>query len=222
MSNDERYESRYLIQGTTGAEVIYNELIGRQAAAHMQLKSRTTAAPPGSPVELDAYLVPTGATGDWASFEGDIAIYMSGWKYMTVLPGMRMHVADTGMIVDFLSPVGTGHALTGHYTITPSTGPDTVTFDGALGVSAQVTLDADSQLLEPVNFVQGRIYTLWIVQPSSGGPYTLDYEIGTGWRASSDMVLTASADAVDMYTFVGGNANYETSELARNLNTNLI
>ena len=218
MALDPRYDSRLLAQGTTQAEVIYNELIARQAAAHMRLKSRTTITPPGSPATFDAYFIPAGAAAPWDAFVGDIAIYLAGWVYMQPEAGMRYYIDNEGLVVDWHDPIvagSRGHALTGHYTITPVA--DNVTFDGSLGVSADVVLTGDGIMQTPVNLVSGRVYTIYIKQPPpNGGSHTLDYE-ALGWISSSPMALSIGSHDVDVYTFIGGNLNYPATEIARNL-----
>lgn len=62
------------------------------------VKSVTTTAPPGSPSDGDRYLVPTGASGAWASNEGDIAQYDgtgAAWVFNTPLAGMSLYAQDT-------------------------------------------------------------------------------------------------------------------------------
>ena len=215
MANDPRYDSRFLASGTNQAEVIYNELIGRQAAAHMRIKSRTTGTPPGSPSDLDAYLIPTGASAPWDAYIGQLAIYMSGWKYMSPRGGMRMFVEDTGQVIEFLEPADRPRVVSGHATL--ATASNNVTLDGELGVSMDVELTGNGLLTIPLRLVPGRVYTLFIKQPSAGGPYTLTYE-GTGFTSNAALAVTAAADAVDVYTFVGGNNVHKTVEISRQLN----
>lgn len=52
---------------------------------------RTTSTPPGSPAEGDTYIVASGATGVWAGWEGDLALYVDGsWYRLTAVQGMRV------------------------------------------------------------------------------------------------------------------------------------
>lgn len=63
------------------------------------LVSRTTTARPVTPVLGDAYLVPTGASGDWAAVVGKLAVYEgdSGWVHLTAPDGHRAFVVDEGV-----------------------------------------------------------------------------------------------------------------------------
>ena len=57
--------------------------------------SMTTTVPPGAPVEGDAYLVPTGATGVWAARVGQIAEWVNGaWAYLTTTDGHVISLPD--------------------------------------------------------------------------------------------------------------------------------
>lgn len=48
----------------------------------------TLTAPPGSPAEGATYAVPAGATGDWATHDGDLAIFAAGgWQFVTPKDG---------------------------------------------------------------------------------------------------------------------------------------
>ena len=57
--------------------------------------SMTTTAPPASPAQGDAYLVPTGATGVWAANVGRIAEWVDGaWSYATPTDGHGISLPD--------------------------------------------------------------------------------------------------------------------------------
>lgn len=52
---------------------------------------RTTSDPPAAPTEGDAYIVAASATGVWAGWEGDLALYVDGsWYRLVAVPGMRV------------------------------------------------------------------------------------------------------------------------------------
>ncbi len=58
--------------------------------------SAATTAPPVSPAEGDAYIVPAGATGAWSSHQDDIAVYTArGWVFQVPVLGRQMQVEDT-------------------------------------------------------------------------------------------------------------------------------
>lgn len=58
----------------------------------------STAAPPGSPTEFDAYVVYTGATGAWSGQVNNVAIYVnSAWKFFAPSTGYRIFDTATGI-----------------------------------------------------------------------------------------------------------------------------
>jgi hypothetical protein len=65
------------------------------AAINCYLLSTTTPSPPSSPVEDDAYYVPTIASGDWMPNSGKMAVWQGGaWQYYTVVKGTRAYIED--------------------------------------------------------------------------------------------------------------------------------
>lgn len=55
------------------------------------------STPPGSPNEIDMYLVGSSPTGDWSTFDqGDLAIYIdSDWYELDPFEGLKIYRADT-------------------------------------------------------------------------------------------------------------------------------
>ena len=59
--------------------VTMNEALLRlDVLAQLAFKSRSLAIPPASPLEGDAYLVPSGAGGSWALWDANIAVFRDG------------------------------------------------------------------------------------------------------------------------------------------------
>jgi hypothetical protein len=66
------------------------------------VKSRTTAAPPGSPAEGERWIVPAGATGAWAGKTNAVAVWRDGaWSFLTARAGWAVHVEDERQMVVF-------------------------------------------------------------------------------------------------------------------------
>jgi len=62
---------------------------------HPSVVSKSTTAPPGSPVSGEGYIVPSGATGAWSGQSGKIAIWDgAAWAYIAPRDGFLVHVAD--------------------------------------------------------------------------------------------------------------------------------
>lgn len=77
-------------------ETTVNEQIRfvEQGASRFIVKDKDLATPPGSPSDGDAYIVASSPTGAWAGWVGRIAFYMSGWKSISPIEGMRAYVQD--------------------------------------------------------------------------------------------------------------------------------
>ena len=68
------------------------------------VKSRSLQTPPVAAQEGDRYIVPTGATGDWAGQTVKLAIRVNGgWDLVTPLMGWRAYVEDEELEVVYSS-----------------------------------------------------------------------------------------------------------------------
>ncbi|HHL20055.1 MAG TPA: DUF2793 domain-containing protein [Aliiroseovarius sp.] len=70
----------------------------------MQLsaKDRDLSAPPASPAEGDRYIVAAGATGAWAGWDGDVALFSGGaWVRLIPQTGWRVWVEDEAVLLVF-------------------------------------------------------------------------------------------------------------------------
>lgn len=66
---------------------------------HPSVKSRALTAPPGSPVNGDAYIPAAGATGAWAGHAGEVAVYDGGWIFATPRSGWTVRVDNEGGLI---------------------------------------------------------------------------------------------------------------------------
>lgn len=100
MSDSPQLGITYLESQQASAEVTFNEAINKlEAVTQLSIKDRDLTAPPGSPANGDRYLVKATATGAWAGQEGKIAIYYTGWIFLTPKEGWRMWVDDENVTV---------------------------------------------------------------------------------------------------------------------------
>jgi hypothetical protein len=56
--------------------------------------SRSTTTPPSSPTSGQRYIIPTGATGIWASKTNQVAHFVAGWNYYQPVIGAYTFVRD--------------------------------------------------------------------------------------------------------------------------------
>lgn len=81
----------HLVEGQQNAATAVNTLANLIDALCQGVAINETNTPPGSPGEGDTYIVGTVGTGAWASNSEDIAIYLSGWVFVTPNEGWKMH-----------------------------------------------------------------------------------------------------------------------------------
>jgi len=63
---------------------------------------RSRTAPPEDPPEGARWLVPAGATGDWAGRAGQIAVFLQGaWVFLTPAEGWQIWVSDEALALRF-------------------------------------------------------------------------------------------------------------------------
>ena len=95
-----RFALPLLFAGQSQKEFYVNEAHAlTDALLHAACKSEATD-PPATPVEGEAWLVATGATGDWAGQEGKLAARQAGnWLFATPSEGMRLFDRSTGQML---------------------------------------------------------------------------------------------------------------------------
>lgn len=77
--------------GSLSKEVIFNEaMVLVDALLARVVLSRATTAPPSNPADGAAYIIPTGATGDWSAHVGNLTFYYNGWHF--IAPPNKMKV----------------------------------------------------------------------------------------------------------------------------------
>ncbi len=96
MSNSANLGFAYLEASQAQKHVTVNEALRLiDAALQFSVIDRDLTGPPGSPSEGDQYIPAATATGDWATFEDDIAIYVDGgWQFLAPQEGWRAWLRD--------------------------------------------------------------------------------------------------------------------------------
>lgn len=87
-----------LAAGQAQKHVTHNDALTRlDALLHLVVDSRTQAAPPVTPTELSAYIVPDGGSGVFAGRTDQVALFEDGgWTFLTPRAGWQAWVADEG------------------------------------------------------------------------------------------------------------------------------
>ena len=85
MSTTARLSLPYIAPQQAQKQVTYNAAMALlDQLVQPAVKSRTTAAPPGSPAEGDTYIVAPSATGAWSGKDSKFAAWLSGaWSFRT-------------------------------------------------------------------------------------------------------------------------------------------
>jgi len=97
--------------------------------------------------------------------------------------------------------VVTSSALMGaaaRQTVTESANAATVNWQS--GFNATITLNANLTTLTLSNPSDGQVYALDIIQPASGGPYTVTWPSSVDWGGAGTPTLSTAANAVDHVT----------------------
>ena len=120
MTTTDRYGMTELVEGQSGAETVVNTALRKlDASAGARIIDRDDPAPPGSPTNGAMYIVASGGTGAWSTHDGDIALYLNGWLFITPETGMVVYIEDEAILaryhagwasVTFAAPTGTGFA----------------------------------------------------------------------------------------------------------------
>ncbi len=87
-----RFGLSYILAAQAQKHVTHNDALRLlDGIVQASVVNRTTSTPPGSPAEGATYIVASGATGAWAGWSGDLAIYVDGsWYRLQAVPGMRV------------------------------------------------------------------------------------------------------------------------------------
>jgi hypothetical protein len=143
------------------------------------VKSATTTSPPGSPANGDAYIVPSGATGAWASQTNKIAV----WQARTGVAAWQFYSPKNGWTV-YDQAAGALKVYNGSVWVI-ITGPSAVSYNGFRNL-----------LINAVQLVNQRVYASGTAT-TSANQYTIDR-----WKVqTSGQSLSWITDANGIPTF---------------------
>ncbi len=158
MSATTRLSLPYIAPQQAQKQVTYNAAMAAlDQLVQPVVKSRTTAAPPVSPAEGDAYIVAAGATGAWAGKDSRLATFAAGaWSFRVAGEGWVVFVTDAvelavcraGAWSAWNGIGGTGLAKFGVHATADLTNRLSVAADGSLfshdGTSHRLTINKAS------------------------------------------------------------------------------
>lgn len=114
----------FLATSQVQKEVVYNEALTRlDALTNCAVQSRVLNMPPSSPSEGQAWLVGPSPTGLWAGKAGQLALYYSGWVFITPYAGLEVFVVAESVRILY-----TGSSWVQTYPSAAGGGPPDVSF----------------------------------------------------------------------------------------------
>jgi hypothetical protein len=93
----------YILAAQAQKHVTHNEALRLlDGLVQLSVLDRDLTAPPGSPTDGDRYIVGSGATGDWAGWDLNVALWTDGaWLRLPPRTGWRAWVEDEGLLLVF-------------------------------------------------------------------------------------------------------------------------
>ncbi len=93
----------YILPAQAQKHVTHNAALARlDVAVQLAVTARDVTAPPADPADGDRYLVPTGATGDWAGHVDEIAVRdQNAWIFAAPVAGWRATVLSEDLQIRF-------------------------------------------------------------------------------------------------------------------------
>ncbi len=108
MPTTSRYAITLMATSALNKETLFNEaVVILEALSNPFVLSYTTTAPPGSPTVGDIYIVPAGATGDWAGQDQKITIWTGTWRFIDPVEGLFVWIDDVSNTYRYDSVGGT-------------------------------------------------------------------------------------------------------------------
>ena len=91
----------YILAAQAQKHVTHNEALRiLDGLVQLSVLDRDLAAPPASPADGDRYIVASGATGDWAGWDLNVALWTDGaWLRLPPRTGWRAWVDDEGLLL---------------------------------------------------------------------------------------------------------------------------
>jgi hypothetical protein len=91
----------YILAAQAQKHVTHNESLRLlDGLVQLSVLDRDLTAPPGSPADGDRYIVGSGATGDWAGWDLNVALFTDGaWFRLPPRAGWRAWVEDEGLLL---------------------------------------------------------------------------------------------------------------------------
>lgn len=186
------------------AETTHNEAVRLlEAMASRNVVDRDLTTPPGGATDGDAYIVAATGTDDWLGKDNNVAVFVTdGWQFIAPQEGNEVYLEDEDVVVFW-----SGSAWVARGGMTTLTDAATIAWDASVASNAKVQITTDRAFGAPSNLHTGMIYTVAVQQPSgttAAVTWNAVFQFAGGSHGS-----TASASAVDIYSFVYDGTNLQ-------------
>jgi hypothetical protein len=151
----------YILAAQAQKHVTHNEALRiLDGLVQLSVKDRDLTAPPVSPADGDRYIVASAATGDWAGWDLNVALWTDGaWLRLPPRAGWRVWVEDEGLLLAFDGSgwIGTtpdelqNLALLGIGTIADTSNPFAAKLNAALWTARTVAEGGTGDLFYTMN-----------------------------------------------------------------------
>ena len=151
----------YILAAQAQKHVTHNEALRLlDGLVQLSVTDRDLTAPPGSPADGDRYIVASGATGDWAGWDLNVALWTDGaWLRLPPRVGWRAWVEDEGVLLVFNGSgwIGTtpdalqNFALLGLGTTADASNPFSAKLNAALWTARTVAEGGSGDLFYTMN-----------------------------------------------------------------------
>lgn len=114
MTTTPKYGITELEAAQSQPEIVVNEAIRvLEAMSQLRVLDKDVTTPPSSPTEGDTYIIPSGASGAWASFPFYIVVSVGGeWVYIQPLTGYMAYLQDEDTYYRFTAGSPSGWEVT--------------------------------------------------------------------------------------------------------------
>ena len=151
----------YVLAAQAQKHVTHNEALRLlDGLVQLSVLDRDLTAPPGSPADGDRYIVGSGATGDWAGWDLNVALWTDGaWLRLPPRTGWRAWVEDEGLLLVYggASWIGTtptalqNMAMLGVGTTADGSNPFSAKLNAALWTAKTIAEGGTGDLLYTMN-----------------------------------------------------------------------
>ncbi|UWQ04548.1 DUF2793 domain-containing protein [Aliiroseovarius crassostreae] len=173
----------YIQASQAQKHVTHNEGMRRlDAVVQLSVTSASSATPPGSPENGQRFIIPSGATGDWAGQTGNIAVFEeNAWVFLSPATGWISFVEDTAK----------PQVFDGASWVELSTTPDTQNLP-LVGVNASADPTNRLSVSSPASLFnnEGNGHQIKVNKASSGDTASLLFQ--TNWSGRAEMGTTGS------------------------------